>query len=181
VAFSLTIFVAKFVVRSRKVPANGKTQNPRPDRFPPRTSSLPGSPSEVVMKPSVASRLARPTKASSARAAANTPLRKSGTMTSVKKFGSRLSSIIPSRRRSDISGSVGKKDGGFADVDKNAVGARFATVKEDSSTNTGYTPSINDRAPLTTHKNSTMKQSCSEFVGAGPDGALMVSTPSTQY
>ena len=134
------------------------------------------------MKPSVASRLARPTKASSARAAANTPLRKSGTMTSVKKFGSRLSSIIPSRRRSDISGSVGKKDGGFADVDeKNAVSARFATVKEDGSTNTGYTPSINNRALLTTHKNSTMKQCCSEFVGAGLDGALMVSTPSTQY
>jgi hypothetical protein len=93
-------------------------------------------------------------------------------MTSVKKFGSRLSSIIPGHRRSDLPDSVDKSNGVVGVDEKNAAGARLATVKENSSSNTGYPSSIDGRALQTTYEDSGMGLKCPEFVG--PD-ALMVS------
>jgi hypothetical protein len=147
--------------------------------FPPRVSSLPGSPNEVVTKPSVASWLARPTKASAARAAANAPLNKSGTVTSVKKFGSRLSSILPIRRRSSLPGLLDKPKG-FA-ANGNSVASSAAVKKDCRSVNPNYAHSINGRAFLPTYGNSCMKLRCSEFVRAGPDGGFMVRTSSVRY
>src|SRR3982074_3684979 len=95
--------------------------------YPPRVSLLPVSPNEV------ASRLARPTKASAARAEANSKtLGKSDTMMSVKRFGSRLSAIIPGRGRSGAPGSVGKtKSTDIASVKANADNANHGSSAND--------------------------------------------------
>ncbi|KAE9368481.1 hypothetical protein N431DRAFT_547461 [Stipitochalara longipes BDJ] len=85
---------------------------------PPRVSSL------AVTDIDVTSRLARPTKASAARAEANSKAQmgKSTTMTSVKKLGSRLSSIFPGRGRSGTLVSHGKsKSVGAVDEKHTAI------------------------------------------------------------
>jgi hypothetical protein len=131
--------------------------------YPPRVSSLPVSPHEV------ASRLARPTKASAARAEANSKtLGKSGTMTSVKKFGSRLSAIIPGRGYSGVPGSVDKsKSTDTAPVKANADNAKHGS-------------SANDGGLLSASENIGTELPPSGFVG-DVNVTLMVGNPTNQF
>lgn len=96
---------------------------------------------------------------------------KSVTLTSVKKFGSRLSSILPGRGRSDVSVSIDKLKGiGGLDEKKATVAAVPA---ETNATNVNYKTSIDGRAVLTTFENSGMELKCSDEI-ADDDAALMV-------
>ena len=102
-------------------------------------------------------------------------------MTSVKKLGSRLSSILPSRARSAASVSVGKAKA-IGVVDEKKAGTPCITsVEEEPTTNTDYNSSINGRTLLTTFESSGMELKYSDVDGADHDATLMVRKSSTKY
>jgi hypothetical protein len=93
-------------------------------------------------------------------------------MTSVKKLGSRLSSILPGRGRSSVAGSVDKSKSIVGVDEKTAPTANIASLKA-NATNANSKRSTDGRVLLTKSKNSGMELKCSGLI-VDDDAALVV-------
>jgi hypothetical protein len=173
--------------------ANGGEKQPNInfERYPARFSSL-SSPKGIgaelsAVPPSSASRLARPTAASSSRAAeskaaiaksgkfdrkkstrvvGSSPLPHSDTATSMKKgFRSRLSSMLPRRRRSETQGTINNSHRNDHTTSNSSIIAKRGSVAP-SESSVSYS--------LSTYENSRGDGSHSDHIRTYPGGIYKV-------